>query len=128
MSDSPVAPEAVPDVTPYHLVLVVEGEPAELKTFADRGALLGFLGSFEPEPNARVQLFIFRGVRLLLSSGSWKYVLEEGQPPEPIFSPPSVSPPSQSGDWFDEPDADEAAGTSLPFVPDSGGLDDDPDA
>jgi hypothetical protein len=93
----------------YHVVLVTDLGP-EYHDFPNREELQSFLTDLPGEGYA----YLFKGQRLQLTQGPFRFLLEDGQEPLPLFAPPVPGPVVSDGCLEpppDEPDPDYVRAT-----------------
>jgi hypothetical protein len=114
----------VSDSAEYHLVTVTEAEAAQVRTFATREELLYVLRQLRRQtPRGRVQVFVFHGVPLGITSPPYPYLLENGFAAEPLFTPPAPGEVDKSGNLFE--DENESRPTDYRLATSEAGTDDE---
>lgn len=91
---TPTAPAPAPAAPPvkYFAVVLPEGGDLRVHPFDTAEGLAAFLKGLDPA----AQGYVFRGDRLLITSGPWRYLLRPDGEPLPLFDPPKVGKPDRS--------------------------------
>lgn len=88
---------------PYYVVVVNEGEPAELSDYETEEQLISSLKSLSATPSeGKRQVFIFSGTRWQITGGTYPYlqgptIADELTKPIPLFDLPDPEPPDPDG-------------------------------